>query len=316
MKTQNMKFISLLFTIVFSFGNSKLLASDVLVNDSDDFWTDQQYYVNVVLSNRDLISKEIILFPNPKNKIDQTLDTHFKVLIRPSKDANNLTLVYSSKKGEKELYTEDVGRANDFRIREIILLYNQSPKFMIVNISVLSQGATGDGSAHKELLIFSLSEQEISRFHRPIKIEETWWTPYGSLEYKVDLTRLPKSSKYLLVLDSYEERITYVLDGTNEKISINEEYLPRKIKPSFKCSRKNTNIEKLICADDGLSSLDSLLSRIYERISKTESIRMTQRVWLKDRNSCESTSDFLTNKCLTALYDSRIEFLFSHLNSK
>ena len=296
-------------------GGSSLSASDVLVHDSDDYWIGERYYVNVVLSNRDLISRETILFPSPKSKIDPDTNADFKILIRPSEDGKNLTLVYSSAKGERELFTEYVGTVNDSRIREIILLYDKNPKFMIVTVSALSQGATGDGSAYKELLFFSLNDEQIGRRHWPVKIEERWWTPYGSLEYNVGLTRLPGSSKYLLVLDSYEERITYVFDGTSAEISKQEGHMPRKIKPSFECSRSNTNIEKLICSDDALSSLDSLLSGIYEKIGDKESIRNYSCLRASLFEIRESISDFLTHNCLTVAYDSRIEFLLNQLNN-
>jgi uncharacterized protein len=82
--------------------------------------------------------------------------------------------------------------------------------------------------------------------------------------------------------------------------------IPNHAPPSFPCAKAVTNVEKMICADPGLSLQDTSLARDYKRIRSAvlaaESRRLTldQRAWLKERNTCETVD------CLMRTYNRRI----------
>lgn len=73
---------------------------------------------------------------------------------------------------------------------------------------------------------------------------------------------------------------------------------------SFDCSKAATTIEKQICADPELSSLDDQISVEYKKVYeisqvKEESLR-NQRVWLKSRDACQDKA------CLKNSYEKRL----------
>jgi uncharacterized protein len=60
---------------------------------------------------------------------------------------------------------------------------------------------------------------------------------------------------------------------------------------SFDCQKASSTVEKRICANKGLSTLDEHLGRYYNgalthMASAAECLRMDQRAWLKERNAC------------------------------
>lgn len=73
---------------------------------------------------------------------------------------------------------------------------------------------------------------------------------------------------------------------------------------SFDCAKASTNIEKMICADKSLSSMDEQLSAIYQKglesAGDKDSFKKEQRAWLKIRNAC---ADAL---CVMQSYHARI----------
>jgi uncharacterized protein YecT (DUF1311 family) len=80
---------------------------------------------------------------------------------------------------------------------------------------------------------------------------------------------------------------------------------------SFDCAKAATNIEKMICADEGLSALDSQLATVYKRsiyaaIDKG-AFKQEQLSWLKTRNACKDVA------CLSQSYQSRIATLGASL---
>lgn len=84
---------------------------------------------------------------------------------------------------------------------------------------------------------------------------------------------------------------------------------------SFPCSKASTLVEKLVCADPSLSSMDEDMANLYRQSVSyaefPEKIRREQREWLNgDRNSCRS------KKCLMIAYAVRIEALQSESNQK
>jgi len=79
---------------------------------------------------------------------------------------------------------------------------------------------------------------------------------------------------------------------------------------SFDCAKASSNIEKLICSNPKLSTLDEELDKSYKgalsnsRLGKTDQIVSAQKQWLKQtRNKC---TDEL---CLNTSYSSRIKEL-------
>jgi len=76
---------------------------------------------------------------------------------------------------------------------------------------------------------------------------------------------------------------------------------------SFDCTKATTKVEKMICANAGLSKLDGELGKAYFKVLKTfhgmPSIRQKQREWLKKRNKCGEV------ECLKSRYQERIAVL-------
>lgn len=78
---------------------------------------------------------------------------------------------------------------------------------------------------------------------------------------------------------------------------------------SFDCGKATTTVEKLICADAELSKLDEELAAAYKTALQgekhTESIRQTQKQWMKERNSCADAV------CVKRTYETRLQGLAS-----
>lgn len=76
--------------------------------------------------------------------------------------------------------------------------------------------------------------------------------------------------------------------------------------PSFDCAKASTHIEKLICSDKELASLDRRLSEVYAELrSNQESgdyFKQEQKEWLlKTRAACTDS------RCLASAYTARLE---------
>jgi uncharacterized protein len=82
---------------------------------------------------------------------------------------------------------------------------------------------------------------------------------------------------------------------------------------SFNCSKAATKVEKMICADNGLSELDDQLAVAYkgslEAANDKDALKQDQREWLAKRNELTSVSD------LTGFYQTRIEALHEMIES-
>ena len=73
---------------------------------------------------------------------------------------------------------------------------------------------------------------------------------------------------------------------------------------SFDCSKAGNDIEKRICANEQISSLDSDLGAAYKRaLVKTPNLKESQLAWIKERNKCSD------DDCIVKLYKERISFL-------
>lgn len=76
---------------------------------------------------------------------------------------------------------------------------------------------------------------------------------------------------------------------------------------SFDCAKAGTKVEKLICADAGLSKLDEELNAAYKAAlqdkNQVENIQQAQKQWLKGRNTCSDDA------CLKATYQVRVHEL-------
>src|SRR5690349_16899945 len=66
---------------------------------------------------------------------------------------------------------------------------------------------------------------------------------------------------------------------------------------SFDCSKATQKIEKLVCGDDQLASLDRTLADDFGKAmgqitaDDQKDLRMTQAAWIKSRNACGDESD-------------------------
>lgn len=80
---------------------------------------------------------------------------------------------------------------------------------------------------------------------------------------------------------------------------------------SFDCTKATTNVEKMICEETILSSLDSELSTVFQSFYYvTDEIKSDQKAWLKERNKCQD------NSCVQSMYKNRIEELNSSLSNE
>ncbi|VEB67422.1 Uncharacterized protein conserved in bacteria, putative lipoprotein [Providencia rustigianii] len=78
---------------------------------------------------------------------------------------------------------------------------------------------------------------------------------------------------------------------------------------SFDCDKASTSIEKMICANDVLSSLDSSMASLYEA-KKDKNLTKSQRMWISDVRNKSTTSDELITS-----YADRIKYLSNYNGS-
>jgi uncharacterized protein YecT (DUF1311 family) len=80
----------------------------------------------------------------------------------------------------------------------------------------------------------------------------------------------------------------------------------------FDCKKAKSNVEKLICSSEQLSSLDDALNRQFqdtlEKAEDRRSLINEQKAWIKERDKC------LDAKCLLKAYESRQDSLKSRLS--
>jgi uncharacterized protein len=79
---------------------------------------------------------------------------------------------------------------------------------------------------------------------------------------------------------------------------------------SFNCAKAGTAVERMICANPKLSSMDEKLNKAYRDAlatgPKPELLTSYQRDWLKDvRNKCKDVP------CLEQVYQSRLDDFYS-----
>ncbi len=77
--------------------------------------------------------------------------------------------------------------------------------------------------------------------------------------------------------------------------------------PSFDCARISAAVEKLICGDPGLSTMDRQLASVYASAGKkagaTESLKTEQEAWVARRNGCKGSN---LRGCVERAYNNRI----------
>ncbi len=103
-----------------------------------------------------------------------------------------------------------------------------------------------------------------------------------------------------------------VVDQTAEdvqKAKNAKKKVPKKAKtfaPSFDCSMASTYVEKTICSDRDLATMDKEMFAIYNRLlpSRGKKVRLPQRAWLsEERNQCQDRD------CIKRCYEERIHVL-------
>jgi uncharacterized protein YecT (DUF1311 family) len=83
--------------------------------------------------------------------------------------------------------------------------------------------------------------------------------------------------------------------------------------PSFNCAKATHDVEKLICNDADLASLDNSLSSLYHTLMKNLSaaeqklLKTEQRGWVKGRDDCWKSDDM--RGCVLSEYQYRINQL-------
>jgi uncharacterized protein len=75
---------------------------------------------------------------------------------------------------------------------------------------------------------------------------------------------------------------------------------------SFDCGKATTKVEKTICADARLASLDVELARTYKEASAHIDLKESQREWLKTRDA-EDDKDVITAAYLARIEDIRLK---------
>ena len=77
--------------------------------------------------------------------------------------------------------------------------------------------------------------------------------------------------------------------------------------PSFDCATISGAVEKLICGDPGLSTMDRQLASVYTAAEKkggaTESLKTEQDAWIARRNGCKGSN---LRGCVERAYNNRI----------
>ena len=76
--------------------------------------------------------------------------------------------------------------------------------------------------------------------------------------------------------------------------------------PSFECSKASTNVEKMICADEGLAAADRAAAKLYAAVPKSERKNLfgKESDWLADRDRCADWA------CVAVAYEYRLVDLF------
>ncbi len=91
------------------------------------------------------------------------------------------------------------------------------------------------------------------------------------------------------------------------------------VSPGFDCNQASTQIERIICANDEISSIDGQMGLAYEQLAgqldqaRYEKLKTDQIAWLKKRdgkirNSCVQ-SGLLNTGCVVDIYEKRIDRL-------
>ena len=103
-------------------------------------------------------------------------------------------------------------------------------------------------------------------------------------------------------------------------------YSSEKIQPSFDCSKAKTRVEKLVCSDEVLSTLDRDMQKAYDLMMGKydipymneeakeeikpylEKLKQSQIDWVKDRDACSSKKDKKEfRSCVFSRYINRIQ---------
>ncbi|MDR0564168.1 MAG: hypothetical protein LBG78_04440 [Azoarcus sp.] len=115
----------------------------------------------------------------------------------------------------------------------------------------------------------------------PLTIQTFWVTDNITLSQYIEEYVIPENEQIAVLVSSTQSFIT-----------------------SFDCTKASTTIEKMICNNETLASLDRLLSVNYqttlEQVSDNKALVIEQRAWLKSRMACK------TEDCLIKSYQERI----------
>lgn len=160
---------------------------------------------------------------------------------------------------------------------------------------------------------------------------------YLSLMASITITEAEATRLLQIKVNEYELALNTILSKHN--VSLNEKlvsfrfslailfavflFIPAynanaKVLPSFECVKATTEVEKLICSDDELATLDLEMNKSYHAFMKTldekyyrEKLKRKQIDWLGYRGklSCFNTDNSKKAPCLKNTYQRRIENL-------
>ncbi len=104
-------------------------------------------------------------------------------------------------------------------------------------------------------------------------------------------------------------RISYKgLDGWAQNKYLAEDSRPSS--PSFDCAKAEGEVERIICSDPELMSLDNMMANVYKEAAQKAVnehppvLKAEQRGWIKGRNECWKSDD--KEKCVEDSYKLRI----------
>ncbi|MCT4613447.1 MAG: lysozyme inhibitor LprI family protein [Marinifilaceae bacterium] len=214
-------------------------------------------------------------------------------------DTATTNLVFEG--SEEEYYdTYTTGTNFDVYFHRVKKAYN-----LVLFPPVIWQGLLTKEEKDKENYIFDFLDLDI----RKIIIPEA--KLYNEKREELNKT-LPKNEIVeILAIGEAWVKVNYYTDDKNKESAYIKysSISPKAPIPSFDPAKAKTKIEKAICSDVVLASLDFRMHKVYKKLKKnnTPDLKTTQTKWLKTRNkSCENKSGEELIQSLKKLYKLRL----------
>jgi uncharacterized protein len=125
-----------------------------------------------------------------------------------------------------------------------------------------------------------------------------------------------KASNNVAVIQSYLAKYpagTFAATAKARLAELNNPSRAIRVQPSFSCAAAINQVERVICADPGLSAMDAQTALLYRRAREnaadTTALADEQSAWLYRRNQCADTG------CIRESYAERRTEIGRWLNS-